>query len=135
MKLKLKNGKYYEVLSATGETKYIMGSDRDVIALTFNEETLLDEIIEDFTEANCDEIVLIDGEAVGIHTGYVIMASITKKQMLIKRADEAHDAEYVWRVVVELGQRTYSETQLAMIRRVQEEQAEVIAEMAFGGEM
>ena len=135
MTIKLANGKLYDVIVVSAEPEYKMGAQRDVMSIVMDGNTSLEEVLADFTETNCESITIKDGDVEAVHTGYTIVLNISREKKEVKPATTDTEAVYDWRVVVKLGQRTYYETQLAMIRRVQEEQAEVIAEMAFGGEM
>lgn len=115
MKVILTNGIEVTPIMVTGASKYVQGATRDCLTFVFA-ETSLDELDALFTEVNCETLILIgDDESENIHSGYVIKTEILKKNVVIQEA--ANDAPEITeiRCFVTMGQRTYSETQIAAI--------------------
>lgn len=115
MKIILNDGTELTAIIVTGAPKYVQGANRDALTFVFA-DTTLDYLDTVFTESNCESITLIgDDGSENIHNGYVIRVELSKKIEVIEQAttDTAEVTEN--RVYVTMGQRTYSETQMAAI--------------------
>ncbi|MBQ6833581.1 MAG: hypothetical protein IJO55_04100 [Lachnospiraceae bacterium] len=109
MKIILTNGTELTPILVTGGPKYAQGANRDTLDFVFP-DCSLDEKVEQFTEANCENITIVgDDGSEAIHTGYVI-PEIVKKPVEIEKATVDTDAVYENRVFVSMSQRIYAET-------------------------
>lgn len=113
MKIKLANGTELNPLSAVGEKRFVQGAERDSISFVFPVETSLDELDAIFTAKNCEKIVISDGEEEFLHNAYTIRVELKREPVEIEPATESTDAIYENRVIVNMAQRTYMESQLA----------------------
>ena len=109
MKIILANGVETYPIIVTGGPEYIQNATRDTLNFVFP-DCSLDEMVEQFTEANCESITIVgDDGSEAIHTGYVI-PKIEKKPVEIAKATVDTDAVYENRVFVSMSQRIYAET-------------------------
>lgn len=115
MKIILTNGTELEPIIVTGNKKTVQGASRDVLSFIFSEDVSLDEMDRLFSVENCETITIIDGENEYIYNGYVIRAELTRSPVEVSPATESNAAVIENRVTVSMGQRTYTETQIASL--------------------
>ena len=114
MKIILANGTELEPIVVTGGPRTVQGARRDVLTFVFPVSAGLVELDSLFTPANCERITITDDEGnEAIHKAYTIRAEIQKTNMEVEPATEETDAVYEDRIMVSMGQRTYTESQLA----------------------
>lgn len=123
MKIKLYNGIELNPIMVTGAHKFYQGANRDCLTFVFPEMSL-DELDENFSEANCEVITIYteenteDGDKIEIenlHFGYVIKNEIVKKDVVIREAEGNNEAITEKRCFVTMAQRTYAESQIASL--------------------
>lgn len=131
MKVTLDNGVKLSPITATGSVKVIQGQARDSIEFVFPGDTSLQELDEVFTEDGCERIIIDDTY---IHYGYTIKGGVRKECVITSAETIDSTVQFEDRIFVVMGQRTYTENQLAKIKAAQIEQDEMIAELLFGAE-
>jgi len=121
-KIKLVDGTELKPILATGASKHVQGASRDVLTFVFPESNTLDEIDNLFSAENCESISIFESieeaddtvsETEWIHKGYVIRVELARKPIEITPATTDTAATYENRVTISMGQRTYSESQVA----------------------
>lgn len=114
-KVVLTDGKELNPITVTGAKQYVQGQNRDTLTFVFNASEGLDNIDSYFTEANCENIRIIEDENEYIHSGYVIRAELNKSPVEVNPATDTDPAEYEDRITISMSQRTYAESQLASL--------------------
>lgn len=115
MKIILNNGKEVSALTVTGGPVYAQGANRDSLTFVLPDGSL-DEADKSFTAENCKSINIITNDNTeNIHNGYVIRTELAKKAILIKPATENEPEVTEMRIMVTMAQRTYAESQMAII--------------------
>lgn len=112
MKIILANGTELSPISVLGGKRVVHGVNRDTLSFVFPVETSLDELDGVFTEANCETITIVDGGNEYIHKAYTIRAELKREPVEVTPSTESEAAVYENRVIVSMGQRTYTETQI-----------------------
>ena len=115
MKIILTNGTELEPIIVTGNKKTVQGASRDVLSFIFGEDVSLDEMDRLFSVENCETITIIDGENEYVYNGYVIRAELVRSPVVITPATENAAEVTENRVTVSMGQRTYTESQIASL--------------------
>lgn len=118
MRIILSDNTELNPIIVTGGSKYVQGANRDALTFVFGDAYSMDELDALFTEANCENIIIIgDGEdqTENLHKGYVIRMELVKK--LVVTQDATSDTAEVTesRIQVTMAQRTYQETKIAEI--------------------
>lgn len=138
MYLILADGTKITHIGATGATKYVQGSNRDTITFEFDASHSVDELRSLFTEQNCEVIDIVTEEVVTLedgteqtiatdnyHEGYVIRSEVAERIKELAPATGTTPAITETRVFVTMAQRTYAETQVAVLSAKVEEVAPV----------
>ena len=115
MRIKLSNGTELFPIVVTGESRQVQGARRDVITFVFPETENIVTLDGLFTEENCENISFLDdnGVAKHIYKGYTIRAELKKEAVVVTPETTNSAAVTENRIFVSMGQRTYTETQLA----------------------
>lgn len=118
MRIKLSNGTELSPIVVTGEARQVQGARRDVLTFAFFETeniVLLDNL---FTPENCENIYFLadNGEVKHIYKGYTIRAELKKEAVIVSPETTDSEAVIENRIFVSMGQRTYTETQLAILK-------------------
>lgn len=127
MIIKLANGTELNPISAIGEKRNVQGAFRDTISFIFPAETSLNELDELFTAKNCEKITILEGEEEYIHSAYTVRVELKREPVEISPETVKEPAVYENRTIVTMGQRTYTESQIA-------EQAAIINTLLNGEE-
>lgn len=113
MKIILTNGVELTPIAVTGEKRTVQGANRDVLSFIFSANSSMDELDNIFTATNCESITIMDGENEYIHNAYTVRAELKREPVMVTPATESEAAVYENRVIVSMGQRTYTESQIA----------------------
>lgn len=159
MHILLKDGTQLNHIGATSVPKYIQGANRDTLTFEFDSSYNVDELRVVFTEANCETIIIVTDDQVEkvvekkvvnedgteevvsevvteiVYTnnywdGYVIRAEVAEKIKEIEPATGTTPAITETRVFVTMAQRTYAETQMAMLQAQNDLLAECVLELS-----
>ena len=151
MHLILKDGTQLNHLGATSVSKYIQGATRDTLTFEFNSSYSVDELRAFFNGANCETIIIVTDDLVeriveledgttevvnevvqtnNYWDGYVIRAEVAEKIKEIEPATGTTPAVTETRVFVTMAQRTYAETQMAILQNQNDLLAECILELS-----
>ncbi len=115
MKIILNNNAELAPLSVIGGRKNVQGANRDTLTFVFPADTDMAELDSIFSAANCENITIEDETGSYIHKGYTVRGELSKTSVCtVAETDEA-PAVYEDRINVVMGQRTYTETQLASL--------------------
>lgn len=124
MSIKLTNGTILSPILATGENRYVQGASRDTLNFIFPATEDMEALDAAFTAENCESITVYEtvGDEDGnttenayIHKGYTVRAGLKKESVEVIPATDAEAAVYEERITVSMGQRTYTESQLASL--------------------
>lgn len=115
MNIKLANGNELHPLTVYGGNRYVQGADRDVLSFVFPASEGMDKLDGIFTPTACESITVNDGEGEYIHKGYTVRAELKKEWVEVTPATEEAPAVTEERITVSMGQRTYTESQLASL--------------------
>lgn len=113
MIIRLANGTELNPISAIGEKRTVQGAYRDTISFIFPVETSLDELDALFTTQNCEKITIFEGEDEFIHDAYTVRVELKREPVEIEPATAKAEAVYENRAIITMGQRTYTESQIA----------------------
>lgn len=120
MKIILANGTELSPITVTGCKRTVQGASRDVLSFVFPAETSLDELDGIFTAENCEAITVAYGENKYVHNAYTVRADLKREPVEVAPATESGAAVYENRVIVSMGQRTYTESQMAELQEALE---------------
>lgn len=113
MNIILANGAELAPITVTGEKRTVQGASRDVLSFVFPADTSMDELDSIFTAENCESIAIVDGDSKYVHNAYTVRAELKREPVMVTPATESEAAIYENRVIVSMGQRTYTESQIA----------------------
>lgn len=151
MHILLKDGTQLNHIGAISEPKYIQGASRDTLTFEFNDSYSVDDLRALFNAVNCETINIVTDEVVErivenedgtidvktevVYTnnywdGYVIRAEVSEKIKELEPATGTTPAITETRVFVTMAQRTYAETQMAMLQAQNDMLAECILELS-----
>lgn len=116
MKIILANGKELSPLLITGSPIYVQGAKRDSLTFVFPATESMEELDKTFSEIACETIKIVgDDGSENIHKSYVIRAKMEKALVEVAPATPEAEAVMEERISVSMAQRTYLETQLALV--------------------
>lgn len=121
MKIILNNNAELAPLSVIGGRKNVQGANRDTLTFVFPADTDMAELDGIFSAANCESITIEDETGSYIHKGYTVRGELSKTSVCTAAETEEAPAVYEDRINVVMGQRTYTEKQMA------ETQAQIVA--------
>lgn len=113
MKIILNNNAELAPLSVIGGRKNVQGANRDTLTFVFPADTNMAELDGIFSAANCESITIEDETGAYIHKGYTVRGELSKTTVCTEAESEASPAVYEDRVNIVMGQRTYTEKQMA----------------------
>lgn len=114
MKVILMDGTELSPILVTGDIRYTQGTNRDTLSFFFAESESLDTLDSLFTEANCENITIVDSNNVEyIHKEYTIRVELARKPIMVEVGTEDKEAVYENRAVISMAKRTFEESQLA----------------------
>ena len=115
MKIILANETELNPINVVGAKRTVQGATRDVLSFVFPADTSMDELDNVFTAENCEIIKVVHGDKEYIHNAYAIRVELKREPVEIVKATDSTEAVYENRVVISMGQRTYTETQIAAL--------------------
>ena len=115
MNIKLANRTELTPITVLGSNRYVQGADRDVLSFVFPASEGMDKLDGIFTPTACESITVNDGEGEYIHKGYTVRAELKKEWVEVTPETEEAPAVTEERITVSMGQRTYTEKQLALL--------------------
>lgn len=116
MKIILTNGTELNPILAMGGKQSVQGVYRDILTFVFPESASMDELDALFIETNCESIkIMEDSKSEYVHKGYTVRAALKREEVEVEAETEESAAVYENRVFVSMGQRTYSESQIASL--------------------
>lgn len=121
MKIILNNNAELTPISVIGGRKNVQGASRDTLTFVFPGDMDMAELDGIFTAANCESITVEDDTGSFIHKGYTVRGELSKTSVCTVAETEETPAVYEDRINVVMGQRTYTEKQMA------ETQAQIVA--------
>lgn len=121
MKIILNNNEELAPLSVIGGRKNVQGANRDTLTFVFPADMDMAELDSIFSTANCESITIEDETGSYIHKGYTVRGELSKTSVCTVAETEETPAVYEDRINVVMGQRTYTEKQMA------ETQAQIVA--------
>ena len=113
MTIKLANGTELSPILVRGGSLQIHGVRRDTLTFVFPATESMEALDAAFSESACESITIINGDKENIYKGYTIRGNLMKTPVLIESATEESEAVIEMRINISIGQRTYTETQLA----------------------
>ena len=116
MKIILANGKELNPILVKGATTFVQGAKRDTLSFVFPATEDMGALDTAFSESACESIAIIgDDESESIYKGYVIRAELKKAPVEVSPETPEAPAITEERITVSMSQRTYIETQLAIL--------------------
>lgn len=116
MKIKFSNGKELAPITVTGASRHIQGANRDVLSFVFAPSEDIAALDAAFTESACENITITgDDGSESVYKGYTIRAELKKAAVVVEPATTDTEAVTEERITVSMGQRTYTETQMAAL--------------------
>lgn len=117
MKIKLTDGTELTPSAITGGPRYVQGQSRDTLNFIFPASESMEALDTVFSTANCETITIQEESgAENIHKAYTVRAALGKEPVEVTPATAEAPAVYEERITVSMSQRTYIETQLAMLQ-------------------
>ena len=117
MKIRLANGSELTPVSITGGPRYVQGQTRDTLNFIFPASESMEALDTVFSTANSETITIQeDSGTENIHKAYTVRAALGKEPVEVTPATAEAPAVYEERITVSMAQRTYIETQLAMLQ-------------------
>ena len=117
MKIRLANGSELTPVSITGGPRYVQGQSRDTLNFIFPASESMETLDAVFSADNCETITIQeDSGTENIHKAYTVRAALGKEPVEVTPATAEAPAVYEERITVSMAQRTYIETQLAMLQ-------------------
>ena len=116
MIIKLANGTELTPIIVTGATSYIQGAKRDTLSFVFPGTANMIELDTAFTASACETISIVgDDGSESIYKAYTIRGELKKTLVEVSPSTADSDAVTEERIIVSMGQRTYTESQLASL--------------------
>lgn len=115
MKIILNNNVELTPINVIGGRKNVQGANRDTLTFVFPADMSMAELDEAFSVVNCESITIEDDTGSYIHKGYTVRGELNKTTVCTVPETEETAAVYEERINVVMGQRTYSESQLASL--------------------
>lgn len=117
MKIILSNNKELSPIMVTGATKYIQGANRDTLSFIFHGTESMEALDEAFSPEACESITITgDDDSVNIYKSYSVRVKLEKALVEVTPATPETEAVMADRITVTMAQRTYTETQLAILK-------------------
>mgnify|MGYP000086058141 CR=1 FL=1 len=117
MKIRLTDGMELVPVAVTGGPRYVQGQSRDTLNFVFPASESMETLDAAFSAANCETITIQeDSGTENIHKAYTVRAALGKEPVEVTPATAEAPAVYEERITVSMAQRTYIETQLAMLQ-------------------
>ena len=120
MKIILNNNAELTPITVVGGKKDVQGAFRDTLTFVFPGNMSIAELDKAFSAVNCESINIESVDDKGktvtnIYKAYTIRCELSKA--VVRIADETEEAPAVYeeRINVVMGQRTYSESQIASL--------------------
>lgn len=109
------NNKELTPINVIGGRKNVQGASRDTLTFVFPADMDMAKLDGIFSAANCESITVEDETGSYIHKGYTVRGELSKTTVCVSAETEESPAVYEERINVVMGQRTYSESQLASL--------------------
>ena len=117
MKIVLANGVELTPYTVNGSNQFVQGAQRDVLSFVFPAEAGLANLDEAFTAEACEVITIVaDDGTEYIHKGYTIRGELKKAAVVITLPTLEAPSVEEDRITLTVGQRTYTESQLAAVK-------------------
>lgn len=117
MKIRLTDGMELVPVAVTGGPRYVQGQTRDTLNFIFPASESMETLDAAFSAANCETITIQeDSGTENIHKAYTVRAALGKEPVEVTPATAEAPVVYEERITVSMAQRTYIETQLAMLQ-------------------
>lgn len=117
MKIRLTDGMELVPVAVTGGPRYVQGQSRDTLNFVFPASESMETLDAAFSAANCETITIQeDSGTENIHKAYTVRAALGKEPVEVTPVTAEAPAVYEERITVSMAQRTYIETQLAMLQ-------------------
>lgn len=117
MLIKLSDGTTFQPISVIGGSRFVQGQSRDTLSFVFQADVGLDALDAAFTSEACESITITEDDGTeNIHKAYTVRASLSKESVEVTPATAEAEAVYAARITVSMSQRTYVETQLALLQ-------------------
>ena len=115
MKIILNNNTELTPINVIGGRKNVQGANRDTLTFVFPGNMSMAELDKAFSAVNCESITVEDSTGSYIHKGYTVRGELSKTTVCTTEETEETPAVYEERINVVMGQRTYSESQIASL--------------------
>ncbi len=102
-------------INVIGGRKNVQGANRDTLTFVFPADMDMAELDSIFTAKNCESITVEDDTGSYIHKCYTVRGELSKTSVCTAQETEETAAVYEDRINVVMGQRTYTESQLASL--------------------
>lgn len=102
-------------INVIGGRKNVQGANRDTLTFVFPGDMNMAELDGIFTAPNCESITVENETGSYIHKGYTVRGELSKTTVCVSAETEESPAVYEDRINVVMGQRTYTESQLASL--------------------
>ena len=116
MKIIFANGSELEPILVTGNKRTVQGAKRDTLTFVFPEQVSLDEIDNLFSAENCECLKIVNDEGEFIYNGYAIRAELKRTPTEVIVNKDTGEIAIENRVSVSMSERTYAETQMAVMQ-------------------
>ena len=113
MKIILNNNTELTPINVIGGRKNVQGASRDTLTFVFPGDMDIAELDGIFTAQNCESVTIEGEDGAYIHKGYTIRGELSKTTVCTVAETEETAAVYEDRINVVMGQRTYTEKQIA----------------------
>lgn len=100
-------------ITVVGGRKNVQGANRDTLTFVFPADMSMAELDGTFSAANCESITIEDDTGSYIHKGYTVRGELSKTSVCTAAETEETPAVYEDRINIVMGQRTYTEKQMA----------------------
>ena len=100
-------------INVIGGRKNVQGASRDTLTFVFPADMSMAELDGTFSAANCESITIEDDTGSYIHKGYTVRGELSKTSVCTAAETEETPAVYEDRINIVMGQRTYTEKQMA----------------------
>lgn len=116
MKVILTNGVELSPILVTGANTFVQGANRDTLTFVFPATEGMEALDKAFSDTACESITIVDDYGVeNIHKSYTIRAKLEKALVEVSPSTPESSAVMEERISVSMAQRTYVETQLALL--------------------
>lgn len=116
MQIKLNNGEILTPILITGSKPFVQGATRDTLQFVFPASANMEELNAAFSAENCETITVNEAGAEHIYKGYTVRHELKRANVEVQPATAETAAVYEERVFVAMSQRTYMESQLALLQ-------------------